>query len=159
MDMSNEIVIALVTGIVLGASLAAAYFSSKKQQPQQHESARTKADSTRSASISDSDDGDDDDDEDEEGNESYKMVLVVNNSLKMQKGKIAAQCCHGCLGAYKKAKRDFPDVLRVWSSQGQPKITLKGKDEDELRTVSYTFIVVSQSFAVPRLTDNHTQRC
>ena len=31
-----------------------------------------------------------------------KQVMIVRTDLKMGKGKIAAQCCHGSIGAYKK---------------------------------------------------------
>ena len=31
-----------------------------------------------------------------------KQVMVVRRDLKMGKGKIAAQCCHGSIGSYKK---------------------------------------------------------
>ena len=32
--------------------------------------------------------------------------MVVRTDLKMKKGKIAAQCCHGAIGAYKKSPAD-----------------------------------------------------
>ena len=35
-----------------------------------------------------------------------KQVMVVRTDLKMRKGKIAAQCCHGAVGAYKKSPAD-----------------------------------------------------
>lgn len=31
-----------------------------------------------------------------------KQVMVVRRDLKMGKGKIAAQCCHGSIGSYKR---------------------------------------------------------
>lgn len=40
----------------------------------------------------------DEEDGEELGDEPYKMILVVNSSLKMGTGKICAQTCHGCLG-------------------------------------------------------------
>jgi PTH2 family peptidyl-tRNA hydrolase len=61
-----------------------------------------------------------------------KMVLVVRNDLKMTKGKAAAQCCHACLGAYERAKVALPSVVKSWSAEGQPKITLKVDSEEEL---------------------------
>lgn len=47
-------------------------------------------------------DGENDDDEwEEEGDSYYKMIFVVNKSLKMGVGKIAAQVGHACLGLYR----------------------------------------------------------
>ena len=31
-----------------------------------------------------------------------KQAIVMRTDLKMGKGKIAAQCCHGSIGSYKK---------------------------------------------------------
>src|SRR3546814_7365924 len=42
----------------------------------------------------------------------YKMVLCVNMGLKMGKGKIAAQCSHATLGAYKRALRSCPEAVK-----------------------------------------------
>ncbi len=39
------------------------------------------------------------------------MVLVVRTDLGMGKGKIAAQCGHATLGAYKKAVKIAPKVI------------------------------------------------
>ena len=55
----------------------------------------------------------------------FKMVLVVNMDLNMGKGKIAAQCSHATLGAYKKAMKKQPDMVKSWSQTGQAKIALK----------------------------------
>ena len=76
--------------------------------------------------------GDESDYTDVSDDEDTKLVLVVRQDLKMGKGKAAAQCCHATLAAYKQAKRRSPDVLRVWESSGQPKITLKCDTEEEL---------------------------
>ena len=61
-----------------------------------------------------------------------KMVLVVRQDLKMGKGKAAAQCAHAAVGAYKKAARRQPDVLKKWERDGQAKITLKADSEEVL---------------------------
>jgi len=58
----------------------------------------------------------------------YKMVLVVNMELGMGKGKIAAQCGHATLGAYKKARRCAKTAVTWWERTGQAKIATKGKD-------------------------------
>lgn len=62
----------------------------------------------------------------------YKMVLVVNTSLKMGKGKITAQCCHAAVGCYKKAKRHTPEGLRAWENTGCAKIAVKCPSEEEM---------------------------
>lgn len=58
-----------------------------------------------------------------------KQVIVVRNDLKMGKGKIAAQCCHGCLGAYKKAN---PIKINQWERSGMAKVVCKVSSLDEL---------------------------
>lgn len=43
----------------------------------------------------------------------------------MGKGKIASQCGHAILGAYKKAIRKTPGAVQIWESSGQAKVVLK----------------------------------
>lgn len=62
----------------------------------------------------------------------YKMLLCVNNELKMTKGKIAAQCGHATLGAYKLASRYCPITLNTWEYTGQAKIAVRVDTEAEL---------------------------
>jgi hypothetical protein len=148
---SSDIIIALITGTIVGFSLAAAYFtsSSSKIYRSGHQLEKSNENSVldevkeeKKPIIATTSDPNDDDDgvqstseeEDEDpGAEPHKMVMVVNESLKMGKGKIAAQCCHGCLGAYKRASEK---ALLVWRSQGQAKIAVKGQDESDLTRVS-----------------------
>ncbi|KAF4527146.1 hypothetical protein B566_EDAN007215 [Ephemera danica] len=68
----------------------------------------------------------------------YKMVLVVRTDLKMGKGKIAAQCSHAAVAAYKQARRWHPAALEEWENSGQAKITLKVSNEKELRALADT---------------------
>jgi peptidyl-tRNA hydrolase, PTH2 family len=97
------------------------------------------------------DDDDDDDDEDESGevegdvpiinsygplNGPYKMVLVVNMSLQMGKGKIAAQCGHAALGAYRIAVEKCPTAVRWWLRMGQAKIAVKCDDDAQLEAIA-----------------------
>ena len=65
--------------------------------------------------------------------EECKMVLGVRMDLKMDKGKIAAQCGHAALAAYKAAKRQRRDYVRTWQHLGQTKIAVKVPDEAELK--------------------------
>ncbi|XP_077996135.1 peptidyl-tRNA hydrolase 2, mitochondrial-like [Glandiceps talaboti] len=61
-----------------------------------------------------------------------KLVLVVRTDLKMGKGKVAAQCSHAAVSAYKKLGRVNPDMLKEWEYSGQPKVVVKAPDEDTL---------------------------
>ncbi|XP_004625027.1 peptidyl-tRNA hydrolase 2, mitochondrial [Octodon degus] len=62
----------------------------------------------------------------------YKMVLVVRNDLKMGKGKVAAQCSHAAVSAYKQIQKRNPKVLKEWDYCGQPKVVVKAPDEETL---------------------------
>ncbi|XP_067422135.1 peptidyl-tRNA hydrolase 2, mitochondrial [Emydura macquarii macquarii] len=62
----------------------------------------------------------------------YKMVLIVRNDLKMGKGKVAAQCSHAAVSAYKQVQRRNPELLKQWEYCGQPKVVLKVPDEETL---------------------------
>jgi peptidyl-tRNA hydrolase, PTH2 family len=58
-----------------------------------------------------------------------KMVMLVRQDLNMSKGKIAAQCGHAALGAYKLCRRLQPEYVKAWEFRAQAKITLKVDDE------------------------------
>ncbi|KAM6110951.1 peptidyl-tRNA hydrolase 2, mitochondrial [Pterocles gutturalis] len=62
----------------------------------------------------------------------FKLVLVVRNDLKMGKGKVAAQCSHAAVSAYKQVQRRNPELLKQWEYCGQPKVVLKAPDEETL---------------------------
>ena len=58
-----------------------------------------------------------------------KQVIVVNQSLKLPKGKLAAQVAHAAVGAFVEAGDD----ARVnWLEEGMPKVVLAASDEAEL---------------------------
>jgi len=61
-----------------------------------------------------------------------KMVLVVNNDLKMGKGKIAAQVGHAAVSATLKCGKKAPGLLESWLASGQKKICVKGHDATHL---------------------------
>lgn len=48
----------------------------------------------------------------------YRLILGVRNDLKMQKGKVAAQCAHAAVAAYVKASIKAPDALAKWARNG-----------------------------------------
>lgn len=90
--------------------------------------------------------GDDDDDDEEEEmpykeahkyptKDEMKMVLVIRTDLQMGKGKVAAQCSHATLAAYKKAETHSEITrkwIKRWEDYGTTKITLKCNDEVEM---------------------------
>jgi PTH2 family peptidyl-tRNA hydrolase len=70
-----------------------------------------------------------------------KMVLVVNNGLKMGKGKIGAQCGHATLSGYYRCKKlsasskYWTKVLEKWHWEGVKKICVKVDDSEQLLQV------------------------
>ena len=90
----------------------------------------------------DEDEDEDEDDEEEEDDASiiikdsytyddapFKLLLCVNMSLQMGKGKIAAQCGHATLGAYRSASRHCNSGIRWWQRTGQAKIAVKVEND------------------------------
>ena len=71
-------------------------------------------------------------DADGDGFNEFKMVIVVRQDLKMGKGKVAAQCSHAAVGAYKRLQTRNKKLLSCWEYSGQPKVVVKCKDEMEL---------------------------
>lgn len=64
--------------------------------------------------------------------DNFKLVIVVRQDLKMGKGKIAAQCSHAAVGAYKQLQNRNKKLLKCWEYNGQPKVVVKCQDESEL---------------------------
>ncbi|XP_050294157.1 probable peptidyl-tRNA hydrolase 2 [Anthonomus grandis grandis] len=76
--------------------------------------------------------GDDEEWEDEDV-PYQKMTFVVNISLKMGTGKIAAQVGHACLGLYRQMLgANLEAELSQWEEVGEKKIVLKGNSADHL---------------------------
>lgn len=51
--------------------------------------------------------------------EPCKMTIAVNTSLGMSAGKIAAQCCHANLAAYKETVKRQTGFEEAWASIGR----------------------------------------
>ena len=64
--------------------------------------------------------------------EECKMILAVRMDIKMEKGKIAAQCGHATLAAYKLARKVTPKFVSQWESRGQAKVAVKCPDEEKM---------------------------
>eukprot|EP01041_Mallomonas_annulata_P011568 gene11568-24188_t len=62
----------------------------------------------------------------------FKMMLCVNMELKMDKGKIAAQCGHATLGAYKIGKKYCNTATAIWERLGQAKVAVKVDNLDDM---------------------------
>ena len=58
-----------------------------------------------------------------------KQVIVVNNNLKLPKGKLAAQVAHAAVAGLLQA--DSTD-RNTWLQQGMPKVVLKATDQQAL---------------------------
>mmetsp|Transcript_18333 Transcript_18333/g.27157 ORF Transcript_18333/g.27157 Transcript_18333/m.27157 type:complete len:184 (+) Transcript_18333:88-639(+) len=66
----------------------------------------------------------------------YKMVLVVNTTLKMGKGKIAAQVGHAAVACYKRSLKQCPSGLAAWERTGCAKIAVKCDSEQEMENIA-----------------------
>jgi PTH2 family peptidyl-tRNA hydrolase len=62
----------------------------------------------------------------------YKQVIVVRNDLKMSRGKIAAQAGHAAVSAAEEARRFHSTWWKAWLNEGQCKIAVKVRSENEL---------------------------
>lgn len=63
------------------------------------------------------------------------MVLLVNQELKMGKGKIAAQCAHAAVGVMQKFSTKQRTWFKQWEMGGQKKIALKVDSTAALRAL------------------------
>lgn len=61
-----------------------------------------------------------------------KQVIVVNGSLMLPMGKLAAQVAHAAVCGALAAKRE---VREAWDAEGMTKIVLLGRDEHHLTLI------------------------
>lgn len=66
---------------------------------------------------------------------SYKMIIAVRRDLKMSKGKIAAQAGHAAVSASEYARKNRPEWWTPWIMEGQCKIAVKVKSEEEIMEI------------------------
>jgi len=62
----------------------------------------------------------------------YKQVIVFRSDLKLSKGKVAAQAGHAAFSAAEEARKHHRVWWENWQSEGQRKIVVKVKSEEEL---------------------------
>jgi peptidyl-tRNA hydrolase, PTH2 family len=64
----------------------------------------------------------------------YKQVMVVRNDLGITCGKISAQVAHAAVSLYEEAqkKRKYKKWLKSWINEGQKKVVVKVKSQEEL---------------------------
>lgn len=60
------------------------------------------------------------------------MLFVVNGSLKMSSGKMAAQVAHSAVDLYKKLLAKQSKGLYYWEEYGETKIVVRGSSTEEL---------------------------
>ncbi|KAF2364806.1 Peptidyl-tRNA hydrolase PTH2 [Trinorchestia longiramus] len=71
-----------------------------------------------------------------------KLALVVNAELGMSKGKIASQCSHASLMAYKsltspwKSYKNGLGLLTAWEMAGEPKIVLRAENLEAIEKLA-----------------------
>ncbi|KAL2832797.1 peptidyl-tRNA hydrolase PTH2-domain-containing protein [Aspergillus pseudoustus] len=139
-------IIAGITGYFIGQGASLGLFSSKEKEgwPNSYNVKVHRGSSDEEDDEEDDDEKEDDSEEEGDGGElsnfegnteEVKLVLVVRTDLGMTKGKIAAQCSHATLACYKYLVSHTANsaILRRWESQGQAKIALQTKSEEELQ--------------------------
>ena len=62
----------------------------------------------------------------------YKQVIIIRTDLKMSKGKMVAQAGHAAISAAEEARKKHPRWFSAWLEEGQCKIAVKAKSEEEL---------------------------
>lgn len=62
----------------------------------------------------------------------YKQVIIMRTDLKTSKGKLAAQAGHAAVSAAEETRKKHPEWFKAWLEEGQCKIAVKAKSEEEL---------------------------
>ena len=62
----------------------------------------------------------------------YKQAIVIRIDLEMSKGKLVAQTGHAAVSAAEEARKKHPEWFKAWLEEGQCKIAVKAKSEQEL---------------------------
>ncbi len=62
----------------------------------------------------------------------FKQVIAVRRDLRMGRGKIAAQAAHASISSYLEVLRRRPSWAEEWLKQGQKKVVVAVRDQEEL---------------------------
>ncbi len=65
----------------------------------------------------------------------FKLVIAVRRDLEMGKGKIAVQVGHATITVAEETRKRHPEWWKEWMDEGQCKVVVKVKSEDELRAL------------------------
>ncbi|XP_019874566.1 peptidyl-tRNA hydrolase 2, mitochondrial-like [Aethina tumida] len=112
---SNAYLVVFTTGTFVGA-LSAYYLTKFRRKPTEHSW----------------EEGAEERFEFEDPKDEYRLIMGVRNDLKMQKGKVAAQCGHAAVAAYAKALKQKPKTLKNWLKYGGTKIAVRLDSEEEM---------------------------
>lgn len=77
--------------------------------------------------------------------EELKLTLIIRTDLKMTTGKIAAQCSHATLGAYRTANSCNSVRLFNWLSSGEKIVCLRCSSDSELELLKLSAEAVGLS--------------
>ena len=77
-----------------------------------------------------------------------KQVIVVNEALKLPRGKLAAQVAHAAVGAFIEADEQ---VKQAWLNSGMTKIVLKVDNEGDLLRLHH--LALSQNMPAQLIQD------
>ena len=83
-------------------------------------------------------------------NSEIKQVIVIRKDLKMGTGKIAAQASHASLASYLETLKTHPDLVKAWASEGQTKVVLKIKSQEEAEELKKKLKVANIPFKAIR---------
>lgn len=77
-----------------------------------------------------------------------KQIIVVNEALKLPRGKLAAQVAHAAVGAFVEASEE---AKQAWTNSGMTKIVLKVEHEADL--IKLYDVAVSRNIPVRLIRD------
>jgi PTH2 family peptidyl-tRNA hydrolase len=74
----------------------------------------------------------------ENTNDEYVMYIIINNEVKMSKGKVASQACHSACHVTRilERQRNKEPGYNRWLKDGEPKIVLKATEKDMLNIIN-----------------------
>jgi PTH2 family peptidyl-tRNA hydrolase len=78
----------------------------------------------------------------------YKQVIVFRSDLKLSKGKVAAQAGHAAVSAAEEARKHQKKWWKNWIDEGQRKIAVKVKNEEDLLELEKAAIRLGLPYAL-----------